>query len=226
MKQIGVLLVSAFVLSCGAVPQPVEAAPSIEVIQPAPVQSTPQPVETAPVVEVVEPAAPVQNIPPPEEPSSQVVENIIYVEQGFDPGNISEELFTNTKAEVQALIGNLNGIIRARNYDAWVGHLAASYLSVISSGEFLAERTEELYRRDQTVASNLGRNPNQVQKKILRTPRDYFENVVVPSRSNDRMDDIEFITENRVKAYTIDSRGNRLVLYDLEMIDNFWKIVH
>ena len=72
----------------------------------------------------------------------------------------------------------------------------------------------------------MGRNPRLVQKRILRTPRDYFDNVVVPSRSNDRVDDISFISENRVKAYTEDNRGNRVVLYDLEIIDNTWKIIN
>ena len=75
------------------------------------------------------------------------------------------------------------------------------------------------------VATSLGRDPRQVEKKILRTARDYFENVVVPSRSNDQVDDIEFISDTQVKAYTIDARGHRLILYNLENIDDQWKII-
>jgi len=146
--------------------------------------------------------------------------------RGFDPASITKERHDAAKAEVQALIADLNRIIRARNYNGWLDHLADSYLEEISSQAFLEERTEELYRRDQIVAQNTGRNPNHVQKKILRVPRDYFDNVVVPSRSNDRMDDIDFISENRVKAYTINSHGQRLILYDLEMIANKWKIIN
>ena len=144
----------------------------------------------------------------------------------FNPESITEEKYTTTKSDVQALIADLNKIIRAKNYNAWRGYLAESYFSEISSAAFLEERTDELYRRDQIVASNLGRDPKKVQKKILRTPRDYFDNVVVPSRSNERMDDIAFVSENRVIAYTMDNRGNRLILYDLELIDNKWKIIN
>lgn len=150
---------------------------------------------------------------------------VVAAEPVFDPSSISQEKYETAKADVQALISNLNRIIRARNYDAWVQHLADSYFEEISSQSFLEEKTEELYRRDQIVAANTGKNPRMVEKKILRTARDYFTHVVVPARSNDWLDDIDFISENRVKAYTVDSRGNRLVLYDLEIINNKWKII-
>ena len=250
MKRIGSLLLLPVVLalSCGSRPQPEEQvspppveqpaaqvqsapppepppppeapktpeappAPVVQAVVPAPVEPAPAPVEPPPPpVQVVQPAAPVQSAPPPKEV--------------FDPGNITEEMYETTKADVQSLIADLNRIIRARNYNAWVGHLSASYLKEISSQPFLENITEELYKRDQIVATNLGRDPRRVQKKILRTAKDYFDNVVVPSRSNDRMDDIDFVSENRVKAYTLDTRGQRLILYDLELIDEKWKIIN
>jgi hypothetical protein len=61
---------------------------------------------------------------------------------------------------------------------------------------------------------------------VLRTARDYFTNVVVPARKNDRVDDIEFISANQVKAYTVDSQGQRLVLYNLDKTDGEWKITN
>lgn len=142
----------------------------------------------------------------------------------FDRGSISQERFEATKTEVQALIEDLNRIIRAKNYSVWTDYLAASYFEKINSETFLVEITEELYKRDQIVAANLGRDPKQVKKRVLKSARDYFSHVVVPSRSNDHVDDIDFVTEDRVKAYTLDLRGNRLVLYDLEIIDKKWKI--
>jgi hypothetical protein len=210
MKWIGLfyLLAIVLVLSCVSGPVPVE-----------------QPTQIEPLTQVEPPPQVVQSAPPPQ-PPPQVVQSAPPAERVFDPGSISEEMFANTKADVNALIDDLNRLIRARNYNAWIDYLSASYFQEISSNDFLEDRTEELYRRDQIVASNLGRDPRRVEKKILRTPRDYFDNVVVPSRSNDRMDDIDFVSENRVKAYTIDSRGNRLVLYDLELIENKWKIIN
>jgi len=209
MKQIGLLLVLPIflVLSCGSGPQTAEPAPA----------------EPAPAVI----AAPAQTTPPPPPPPPpQVVESTPPQEAVFDPASITEEKYTSTMADLQALIGSLNTIIRARNYNAWTGYLAESYFKEINSPAFLEERTEELYRRDQVVASNTGRDPRQVRKRLLRNSRDYFDHVVVPSRSNDRLDDIAFVSENRVKAYTVDSRGNRLILYDLEIVDDKWKIIH
>jgi len=212
MKRIGLILTAPIllILSCTTVPQPVDST-----IPAAPVSQA----------EAPKPPEPAQNIPQTEPPYEEVT-NTPPEEAVFDPGTISEEKFATTKADVQTLIADLNRIIRARNYNAWRTYLADSYFKEISSSAFLDERTEDLYKRDQTVASNLGRDPKRVQKKILRTPKDYFDNVVVPSRSNDRMDDIDFVSENRVKAYTLDSRGNRLVLYDLELIDDKWKIIN
>ena len=203
-----------------------EPAPPAAQAQPAaPVTPAPQP-----VTPVTPPPQPVESVPAPEppapEPPAQTVQSAPPVEKVFDPATITQEKFTTTKADVKLLIDDLNRIIRAKNYNAWVGYLADSYFQEINSQAFLDDRTEELYKRDQIVASNLGRDPRRVQKKILRTPKDYFDNVVVPSRSNDRMDDIDFVSENRVKAYTVDNRGQRLVLYDLENIDNKWKIIN
>ena len=215
MKRIGSLfLVSLiFILSCGSAPKPVETPPPVETAEPqAPVPvSVPEPVP--------------EPIPEPE-PPPQIAEAPVE-EKVFDPQSISEEKFETTKADVQTLINDLNRIIRAKNYNAWVSFLADCYLEEITSKDFLEERTEELFKRDQIVASNMGRDPRRVQKKILRTAKDYFDNVVVPSRSNDpRVDDIDFKDENLVTAYTVNNRGDRRILYNLELIDNHWKIIN
>ena len=204
------LLLIPFVMSCGSGPKPVEQAPA-----PLPAAPVAQP-------EIPEPAPGSQN------PDSVPVNNLDTqaAEQVFNPESVTEEQYETTKADIQALIGELNRIIRAQNYNEWRGHLADSYFEAISSSKFLEDKTEELYKRDQIVASNMGRDPRRVQKKLLRTPRDYFTNVVVPSRQNDRVDDIDFLSENRVVAYTVDSRGSRLILYDLELINNRWMIIN
>jgi hypothetical protein len=189
-------------ISCATAPAAVE---------PAPVQVEPR---------VVEPAAPEPIAPVVEEP---VVEAPAPVEEVF---NVTQEVYDTTKTDVQKLIEDLNQIIRAQNYNSWSTHLSVSFKALISSSEFLAERSEELYKRDQTVASNMGRDPKLVRKVVLRTARDYFTNVVVPAHENDRVDDIEFITANQVRAYTSSSRGERLILYNLENTDGEWKITN
>jgi len=166
-----------------------------------------------------------------QEPASELpvyAEPVIIVEEEveFDPVNITEELYVSTLTDVQSLIAELNSIIRARNYNQWRNFLSDSYYRQINSRDFLDARADELFRRDQAVASGRGMSPGQVQRTNLTSARDYFEHIVVPSRQNDRVDDIAFITENHVIAYTVDNRGNRLILYSLEIIDGDWKIVN
>ena len=143
----------------------------------------------------------------------------------FDPDNVPQDLYEATIKDIRAFIDVLNRIIRARDYNSWVTHLSDSYYQLINSAEFLEERTEDLFRRDQMVAQNMGRNPRLVQRRVLRTARDYFEHIVVPSRSNDRVDDITFVSATQIIVYTVDSRGQRLILYNLKKIDNRWKII-
>jgi len=200
MKRSILLLLTGLVLSCGTGPKPPEASSVVE-----------QEVPSAPYEEKGQEETPVETP----------------VEGAFDPNSISEEVFKAAKTDITVFVADLNRIIRARNYSAWVAHLADSYFMEINSRVFLDERTEELYRRDQVVAQNTGKDPSQVEKRVLRTAMDYFNYVVVPSRANDRLDDISFLSEDRIRAYTIDERrGQRLVLYDLAHINNTWVIVN
>ena len=199
------LLLSGLVLSCETGPKPTSAPSEVE--QEVPVPEVPSQVEK------------------PAEKTAQVTVETPK-EEVFDPTSISEAKFQAAKKDITAFIVELNGIIRARNYTAWVAHLDESYFKEISSKDFLEEKTEDLYLRDQVVAQNAGRDPRLVPKRVLRTARDYFDYVVVPARANDRVDDISFISETHVKAYTVDGRGQKLVLYELASINNKWLIVN
>ena len=195
-------LVLSMVISCGTAPKTEGPAEPPVAAQ----QDNTQGVET--------PAVPAETTPV-----------VVVQEEEFDPNSISEEVFATAKADIQALIADLNRIIRARNYNAWRSYLEDSYLNLISSRGFLEEKTEELYKRDQAVAASMGRDPVQVPKQVLRNANDYFTYVVVPSRSQDTLDDIAFVSQTHVIAYTVDLRGQRLVLYELETIEGKWKIV-
>jgi hypothetical protein len=132
--------------------------------------------------------------------------------EDFDPSSISQEVFDSTKVDVQHFIQDLNQIIRSRNYTVWVSHLGDEYFAEKSSPEYLARISEQ---------------PRlTTQKIVLNTPQDYFIHVVVPSRANDHVDDIEFVSPTRVKAYTVTPNGQRLRLYDLESSGNTWKIIN
>ena len=218
MKQIGFLLILPFVLllSCESVPESSDLEFLLDLIEADELIPLEAPPQAAAILEDYLSGGLTVEDPPVEAPLPET--------RVFDPDNISSTLYESTKTDIQSLIQTLDGIIRARNYDAWLGYLSDSYRSQISASDFLDERTEELHRRNQIVAAAMGRNPRTVEKKELKTLRDYFDNVVVPSRANDRVDDIAFISETRIRAYMVDNRGTRLILYDLEIIGNNWKI--
>ncbi|QQO08141.1 hypothetical protein [Breznakiella homolactica] len=164
------------------------------------------------------PGDPVQEIPvQPDEPVLEDIPDVVLpeepdAEEEFDPSTIPQEVFDSTKIDVQELIQNLNSIIRSRDYDTWVSYLGKDYFAAISSPDYLAQISESARLKTQRI--------------VLRTPQDYFQYVVVPSRANDRVDDIEFIGQNRVKAYTITPNGQRLRLYNLEKNADGWKIIN
>lgn len=134
----------------------------------------------------------------------------------FDPAKVSQQQYTSTMEEVQAFIEQLNRIISSRNYQSWKTRLSPEYFAEISSQEALKEASEQPAMKTRRI--------------ILRTAEDYFIHVVVPSRANSRVDDIEFIGRDRVKAFTVTTNRAgeevRLRLYDLEKINNSWIIIN
>jgi hypothetical protein len=134
----------------------------------------------------------------------------------FNSAGISREYYEATKAEVQIFIEELNREIRSRDYNAWRSHLSDEYFDRISSAEYLRTISETNAMRTRNI--------------VLRTAQDFFNHVVVPSRANSRVDDIEFISQNRVTAFSLSTNreGNiqRLILYDLEKTGNMWKIIN
>jgi len=134
----------------------------------------------------------------------------------FDTKTVSQAQHDSTLDEVQHFIGSLNDIISKRNYNAWKAALSQDYFKEISSSQFLEQISDSPAMKTRNI--------------VLKTPEDYFTNVVVPSRANSRVDDIEFIGTNRVKAFTVSKNRageeQRLVLYDLEKMGNSWLIVN
>ena len=134
----------------------------------------------------------------------------------FDPSKISHAKYAATREEVQKFIEQQNILIREGNFDEWRKSLSDEYFAEISSKENLKQ---------------LSQQPGMKTRKIvLKTPQDYFEYVVVPSRADLHVDEIEFISENRVKAFTMITNKageeQRLRLYDLEKIGDSWTIIN
>ena len=126
-----------------------------------------------------------------------------------EPIQVSKEVFNQTFTEVEALIKNLNGLIKARDYSGWTRYLSADYIKRMSEAENLRQMSQSATLQKNNI--------------VLKSLNDYFINVVVPSRANLRLDDLVFLSENVVEAIMI--VGNRRVtVYRLIKIDNQWMI--
>ncbi|MFW6229050.1 MAG: hypothetical protein ACOC2V_06285, partial [Alkalispirochaeta sp.] len=128
-----------------------------------------------------------------------------------EPGNIevSDELYDQTFTEVEQTITELNGIIADRNFREWQGYLTDDYRRTYSDPDVLEQSSQSAV----LVRNNI----------TLRTLEDYFNYVVVPSRSNARLDDLVFIDETTVEAI-MEVNDRRYILYLLKKIDDRWKI--
>jgi len=163
--------------------------------------TAPPPEPVAPPLEpVTEPVA----VPDPVVVPEPVVTTV------FDSASISEELKQTTFIDIRKFIETLNTVIQTKDFTAWNLYLTDSYREYYSKSEVLAELSNQGVIKRQGI--------------VLKTLKDYFINVVFPSRQNDRVDAIEYIGQTRVKAFTTSAKGDRLVLYTLEKIGDTWKI--
>jgi hypothetical protein len=135
-------------------------------------------------------------------------------EADFDPGSISRQEFEDARVEIAELVEKINRVIQANDYTAWTSYLSDDFIATINSREFL-DRISKTSRQ------------LTMQRIMLKTPRDYFTQVVVAARKNISMDahldDIEFLSHTRVKAFTL--KGNqRLRLFEFVKNKGAWKI--
>lgn len=128
----------------------------------------------------------------------------------FDPSTVSAEEKQEAMMDISELIQMLNAITQRKDFKTWKSYCTDGFISKYSSPETLVQISSA------PILMRLG--------IVLHSLEDYFNFVVYPSHQNDRVDDIEFIGHNRVRAITISKKGERLVLWDLEKIDSSWKI--
>jgi len=139
------------------------------------------------------------------------------------PFAISQEMYDLTLAEVKSFVHDLNTLIMNKDYEGWKATLSDEFFERISSRDFLASASQSAMLKSRRI--------------VLRSPHDYFLHVVVPSRSNSRVDEIEFTAVDRVKVFYREERVRRnensestpevrrLRLYELIKIGDTWKII-
>lgn len=193
-----------FLFSCATSPPREVEPPRVpeEVLAP-----TPLPVEEE--AKELEPVELVQESPPEQveeirKPVQEVIEEA--VEEVYE---VSEEVYVQTFNEIEQLIYKINTVIAKKQYDRWVSYLSKTYKKTYNSSETL----DEYNQYPQLMENNI----------VLKSLKDYFNWVVVPSRSQAELDEIIFIMESRVIAYS-SYEGQRAKLYEFERIDEEWKI--
>jgi hypothetical protein len=153
--------------------------------------------------------------PDPAEETAEIAEpQEVEVQQpvqiaGEDGYAVSEEEYNQTFTEIELLISELNTIIADGDYRAWLDYLTEEYSTVMSQQTVLRELSDMPILRRYTIT--------------LRSLRDYFDYVVVPSRSNARLDEIVFLAEDRVKALML-INDEPTILYFLERQQGRWLI--
>ncbi len=195
MKRLVILIVSA-ILSFSCVSK--EAA-----VQPEPAPEVPAVKEEATHIdETPPPAKPEpQKSPKPEEPREAEPE------PAFE---VTREVYNQTFDEMRVLINKLNKIIADKNYGKWKYYLSEEYIRTYNNRKILREISEN----SQILADN---------NIVLNNLKDYFEWVVVPSRSKASVDDIVFVDEDHLMVYMM-IRDQRSILYQLEKIQGRWLI--
>jgi len=128
----------------------------------------------------------------------------------FNPVTVTAETKNATFTDIRALIDSLNQIIRRQDYDAWLAHLTDGYIAFYSDPKTLHDFSQYPVIKSRGIE--------------LKTLRDYFLQVVYPAHQNDKVDDIDFIDANLVKAITLSPKGDRNILYILEKHGDTWKI--
>lgn len=117
--------------------------------------------------------------------------------------------YDKTFDEIEIFIADLNKIISSRNFVEWQTHLVKSYIDKYGDKLFLQKLSDNPVLKDYGIK--------------LKKLRDYFNYVVVPSRSNVVIDEIQFITEDKIKAFTF-TNNEKFVVYLLIRNEDGWVI--
>jgi len=127
----------------------------------------------------------------------------------FDTVTITKQTFKTTKTEIQLIVEDLNKITFSKDYDRWQTYLSEEYRQNFSDPAILEK-----------VSASL-----PVKGIQLRTLKDYFSYVFVPSRQNMRVDDIQFVSPIRVYVIMEIAPKSPAAIYILEKTPGGWKLV-
>ncbi|NNM53236.1 MAG: hypothetical protein HKM05_00755 [Spirochaetales bacterium] len=121
---------------------------------------------------------------------------------------VSQEKYAASLKEIRQLITKLNRIIQNEDFQQWLTYLDSAYIRAYN---------------DPTRLKALTQNSPVLKGVPIRNLEDYFNFVVVPSRSQAQVDDITFVDQDRVEAWMY-IKNVKALLYQLKLYGNQWKI--
>lgn len=130
---------------------------------------------------------PAQTVPPPDQAKPRGnPDTTAPAEGGFVA---SDELYRKTFREVQEVVQAITTLVSTGDYDGWLSYLTEDYVASRSSAAFLADASKAPVLRKNSI--------------VLKSLKDYFNNVVVQSHLQATLDDIQFLDETHVKAIAL-----------------------
>jgi hypothetical protein len=122
---------------------------------------------------------------------------------------VTKEVYNRTFGEIRAVIDELNAHIARGEYEGWLEHLTDNYIRETSRQEYLDRWKEDPELKQRGI--------------VLRTLHDFFQYRVVPTRTRAELDEIQFVDDSHVCAYTV-LKGEKYLLYYLVKTDTGWKV--
>ncbi len=111
--------------------------------------------------------------------------------------------------QVRKFAGYVHELIAEGAYSTWKELLTDSYVERYGDGKYLAELSQKPVLRNQGIT--------------LETLKDYFDHVVVKSRTETEVESVEVIDSNQALAYTT-VEGKAVVIMLAVAEDGYWKI--
>jgi hypothetical protein len=123
---------------------------------------------------------------------------------------VSKDVYDRTFSEIMQFLNKINEIIKTKNFEAWKANLTREFIAINSDPARLQELSQKPYLKDRNI--------------VLASLYDYFISVFIPSRLETKLDTIDFIDKNRVKAITMVNSVPYVVYLVEKDENNEWKI--
>jgi len=176
---------------------------STEVEQEVVVEEIPVIVEPEVLVELPKSPEPIPDVIPEPVISKEDQE---YSRSVTDLGiEVSKETFNEDKSEILEIIEKLSGIMKHKDYAAWLNYLTPESKAFWSNQQNLAIVSQRL----------------PIKNYRLKNLQDYFEKVFIPSRIGRVVDEIRYVSTTKVKAVQYTEEQD-IIYYYFEKIDGRW----